>query len=60
MDMIEQTQPGEIPPSKEHIGHPTPVAFYKLGGTWDMVERNGRRVGTGRLDDDALNKCKLN
>lgn len=33
---------------------PIDVNFYKLGGTWDMVFREGRKVGTGHLDDDAL------
>lgn len=37
---------------------PTSVNFYKLGGTWDMVIRDGRKVGTGTLDDDALKELQ--
>lgn len=54
----EVSQPGDALQSKEHVGHSIPVVFYKLGGTWDMVERNGRRVGTGNLDDDALKQLQ--
>lgn len=54
----ETTKPGEMPPSKEHVGHPVPVNFFKLGGTWDMIERDGRRVGTGKLDDDELKRLQ--
>src|SRR5258708_7341752 len=28
--------------------------FFKLGGTWDMVDWNGRLVGNGEMDDIAL------
>jgi len=41
------------PESNEAI-KPTDVTFYKLGGTWDMVFRDGQKIGTGNLDDDAL------
>lgn len=34
--------------------NPILVNFYKLGGTWDMIIREGMKVGTGHLDDDAL------
>lgn len=36
-----------------------PVAFYKLGGTWDMVLRNGRKTVAGTLDDDALRQLEV-
>lgn len=59
INMSAETQgPGELSPSKEHIGHAIPVNFYKLGGTWDMIEREGRKVGTGRLDDDKLKRLQ--
>ena len=35
-----------------------PVIFLKLGGTWDMIERDGRRVGSGNLDDDELRRLQ--
>ncbi len=38
---------------------PTQIIFCKLGGTWDMIERDGRRVGTGNLDDDALKQLQI-
>lgn len=51
--MDEQQEP------KEKIGNsPTEIVFCKLGGTWDMIERDGRRVGTGNLDDDALRQLQ--
>lgn len=31
-----------------------PIIFLKLGGTWDMVVRDGKRVGSGNLDDNEL------
>jgi L-asparaginase/Glu-tRNA(Gln) amidotransferase subunit D len=31
-----------------------PVIFFKVGGTWDMVKKDGKLVGTGGLDDAAL------
>lgn len=44
---------------KEKIGDtPQEIIFCKLGGTWDMIEREGRRVGTGNLDDDALRQLQ--
>ncbi len=59
INMAPETQrTGETPLSKEHIGHPVPVNFFKLGGTWDMIERDGRRVGTGKLDDDELKRLQ--
>ena len=59
INMTAETQRhDDLPPSKEHIGHPVPVNFYKLGGTWDMIIREGRRVGTGRLDDDELKRMQ--
>lgn len=45
-------------PLARHIYSPIPVRFYKLGGTWDMIERGGKRVGSGNLDDDALKKMQ--
>src|SRR3989344_5345191 len=33
---------------------PVAVNFFKLGGTWDMVFRDGQKIGTGSLDDDTL------
>jgi len=45
------------PESNEEI-KPTEVNFYKLGGTWDMVFRDGQKIGTGNLDDDALKKIQ--
>lgn len=30
------------------------VLFLKLGGTWDMVKKNGKLVGSGILDDEKL------
>lgn len=44
--------------SKEHVSHPTSAIFYKLGGTWDMVERDGKFLGTGNLDDEELNRLE--
>lgn len=49
-----QTSTADIAPTPERLSEPVAVNFYKLGGTWDMIERDGRRVGTGRLDDDEL------
>jgi len=28
---------------------PRKVVFFKLGGTWDMVERDGKLIGKGKL-----------
>lgn len=36
------------------VKQPTQVAFFKLGGTWDMVKINGKLIGSGVLDDEAL------
>lgn len=33
---------------------PVEVAFFKVGGTWDMVRKEGKLIGSGGLDDDAL------
>jgi L-asparaginase/Glu-tRNA(Gln) amidotransferase subunit D len=33
---------------------PRHIAFFKLGGTWDMIKINGKLVGSGTLDDEAL------
>lgn len=30
------------------------VVFLKLGGTWDMVRRSGKLIGSGNFDDDTL------
>lgn len=35
-----------------------PIIFLKLGGTWDMFVRDGRRVGSGNLDDDELRRMQ--
>lgn len=52
--MSEAPRSEEFPPSRERLGKPTPVVFYKVGGTWDMVEQEGRLIGTGNLDDNDL------
>ncbi len=39
---------------KEGLGKPVPVNFFKLGGTWDMIFRDGQKIGSGSLDDDKL------
>lgn len=44
--------------AKETLKGIVPVIFLKLGGTWDMVERDGRRVGSGNLDDDELRRIQ--
>jgi L-asparaginase/Glu-tRNA(Gln) amidotransferase subunit D len=31
-----------------------PIVFFKLGGTWDMVFRDGQKIGSGNFDDDKL------
>lgn len=46
-----------LPPSEQTLS-PTPVKFYKLGGTWDMVEKEGRFSGTGNLDDAELDRLE--
>jgi L-asparaginase/Glu-tRNA(Gln) amidotransferase subunit D len=30
------------------------VAFFKIGGTWDMVKEDGKLIGSGGLDDTSL------
>ena len=30
------------------------VIFFKIGGTWDMVKKNGKLIGSGGLDDLTL------
>lgn len=35
-----------------------PVVFFKVGGTWDMVKKDGRLIGMGGLDDEALAKLE--
>src|SRR3989338_1924888 len=45
------------PESNEKI-KPTEVNFFKLGGTWDMIFRDGQKIGTGNLDDDALKEMQ--
>lgn len=37
---------------------PAKVNFLKLGGTWDMTFRDGKKIGTGNLDDDALKELQ--
>lgn len=43
-------------PSPEFKEQPKkiPVICFKLGGTWDMVIREGQKIGSGNLDDDKL------
>jgi L-asparaginase/Glu-tRNA(Gln) amidotransferase subunit D len=35
-------------------GNKRQVVFFKVGGTWDMVKKNDRLIGSGGLDDIAL------
>ena len=52
---IQFPQLGAIQARVCEVMRPTvPIVFLKLGGTWDMVIRDGRRVGSGNLDDDEL------
>ncbi|MBF8250165.1 MAG: Asparaginase protein [Candidatus Levybacteria bacterium] len=45
--------------SKERIGAPTEVNFFKLGGTWDMIFRqDGAKIGSGSLDDNKLKELQ--
>ena len=46
--------PKNIRERKEGLGEPVPVNFFKLGGTWDMIFREGQKIGSGSLDDDKL------
>src|SRR3989344_5427217 len=41
-------------PESSERAKPVEVNFFKLGGTWDMIFRDGQKIGTGNLDDDAL------
>ena len=36
----------------------TKVIFFKLGGTWDMIFREGQKIGSGNLDDNELFKIQ--
>jgi len=45
------------PESNERI-KPIEVNFFKLGGTWDMIFRDGQKIGTGNLDDDELKRMQ--
>lgn len=46
--------------SREKIGTPTEVNFFKLGGTWDMIFRkDGAKIGSGSLDDDKLKELQV-
>ena len=40
--------------SKQRNWEPVPIVFFKLGGTWDMIKKNGQLIGSGGLDDDGL------
>lgn len=42
----------------ESVSDAIAVIFLKLGGTWDMVVRDGMRVGSGNLDDDELRRIQ--
>jgi L-asparaginase/Glu-tRNA(Gln) amidotransferase subunit D len=37
---------------------PVSANFFKLGGTWDMVIREGKKIGSGSLDDDTLKQIE--
>ena len=37
---------------------PVSANFFKLGGTWDMVLREGKKIGSGSLDDDMLKQIE--
>jgi len=45
------------PESSERMNR-VEVNFFKLGGTWDMVFRDGQKIGTGNLDDDELKRLQ--
>lgn len=47
-----------ILPPRERVVLPIQARFYKLGGTWDMVEQEGRFSGTGNLDDTELDRLE--
>jgi len=49
-----QYHPDLLPPIEDIIQPPIKVKFYKLGGTWDMIEKDSRFIGTGNLDDAEL------
>ncbi len=44
--------------SRESLGPPLDVIVFNLGGSWDMTLREGRRVGSGVLDDDELRRMQ--
>ncbi len=48
----------DILPPREKVLLPIHARFYKLGGTWDMVEKEGRFSGTGNLDDAELDRLE--
>lgn len=52
--MSERLNVSPLTPESSEKINPVQVNFFKLGGTWDMVFRDGQKVGTGNLDDDAL------
>jgi L-asparaginase/Glu-tRNA(Gln) amidotransferase subunit D len=54
--MVERFDRSRIESNEEAV--PTPTNFFKLGGTWDMVFRDGRKIGSGTLDDDALKQIE--
>lgn len=45
-------------PESSERPKPVEVNFFKLGGTWDMIFRDGQKVGTGNLDDDELKRMQ--
>jgi len=54
---MKAEQPGGLEKSnegKEGLGKLVSVNFFKLGGTWDMIFREGQKIGSGSLDDDKL------
>ncbi len=44
--------------SRELLGQPMEANIFKLGGTWDMTVREGKRVGIGGLDDEELKRLQ--
>lgn len=44
----------QLSPESKEQPKPIDVNFFKLGGTWDMVFREGQKIGSGSLDDDEL------
>lgn len=55
--MMGMSGPDLLPPI-ERVDPPIKARFYKLGGTWDMVEKDGRFIGTGNLDDAELSRLE--